>query len=175
VTFEKATAASLVQLPLPVAGPAPAPAPAAAPPPASSGSAPVGGGFDAAPPPDFAAPAVAAGPLVAAPTLPGPLTAVPVPQPQAAPAPAAAVPATLAIRRAAVPEDRSTTLLATALLVALGALAVRLSLQPATAPQYLGGAARRSRAEVVAVPVVDSPSRGVGRFRSARLRPPVRI
>ena len=177
LTLERATAESLVQAPVAPAGqPAQAAGPAVAPPPpATSGFPPAGSGFDSgsdATIPDFPAPETAADPLLAAPTLPEPAAAAPVPQPQAA----APAPVVLATRRPPVaPDDRTTALLATALLAGLGALAVRLAVQPAAAPQRLGGAARLTRGEAAPAPVVDSPARGVGRFRAARVRPPVRI
>ena len=175
LTLERATAESLVQAPVTTSrGDAPAPGPAAPPPPASSGFPPVSGGFDSGSglaTPDLGAPVPAADPLLAAPSLPAPAAAAPVPQPQAAPG----APVTLAVQRPPVPQDRSTALLATGLLVALGALVVRLAVQPAAAPQRLGGAARLTRPGAVAAPVVESPARGVGRFRAARVRPPVQI
>ena len=175
LTLEKATAESLVQAPAPSSEPAPATGPVSAPPPASSGFPPASSGSDfgsGTAVPDFPAPALGADPLVAAPTLPEPAAVAPVPQPQAA---APAAPVALAVRRPPVPEDRTAALLATALLAGLGALAVRLAVQPAAAPKRLGGAARLTRAEAAAAPVVDSPARGVGRFRAARVRPPVQI
>jgi hypothetical protein len=97
--------------------------------------------------------------------------------PQAAPAPAA--PITLARRPSAAPVDRTASLLAVVLLALLAALALRLAAQPAAAPRHLGGGGRLSRPDAAAVaPAADVPataSRGVGRFRAPRLRPPVRI
>ena len=188
-TFERATAASIVQAPaLTQSGPAPAPPP---PPPATGGgSAPAGSGFESGGfsggsdfgSLDLGAPGTAPEPLLPAPALPEPAPAeAAVPQPQAAP-PAAAPRAVLATRPAIPPVDRTASLLAVALLAGLGALAVRLAVQPVSAPRHLGGGARLSRPDAVApaeaavaVASVVSPERGVGRFRSARMRPPVRI
>lgn len=170
LTFERATAEAVVTAPAPApaapAGPAPLPEPA----PESAGLAPapsVGGGF-----PDLGLPAPAPDPLLPAPELPAPAAEAPVPSPQTAPAPA---PAVLAAGPPAV-DDRPVALLATGLLVLLGALALRLAVQPAAAPRHLGGGARLSRPEAAAAPpVVAAAQRGVGRFRAPRLRPPVRI
>lgn len=169
ITFERATAASVVT------APAPAPAPAVAPPPPPFlPPAPV------APPPGFASgvapilelPAEAAAPLVAAPTLPQPMAAPPpVPAPQAAPV---LVAAPVAARPASATDDRPQALMALAVLVLLGAQAVRLARQPAVAPRALGGSARRSGL-TPALTTTAVPSRGVGRFRTERARPPVRL
>lgn len=189
LTMERATAASVVTAPAPsTATPAPAPPPAApAPPPPAFAEPPA---FDSASAPVFeAAPEVAAAPLVAAPGLPEAAPAQPAPAPQAAPAPVAVA---LAAPPAALTPDRTPTLLATAVLVLLGAQALRLAAQPATAPRALGGSARRSGAAPAAVVVAPArgvgrfrrpaevavpaqKERGVGRFRTSRGRPPVRI
>jgi hypothetical protein len=180
-TFQRATAASVVQAPAapppPVTAPPPAPvAPPPsggstfAPPPAFDGGFAGGTGFGT---PDLGAPALASQPLLPAPELPPPAAAQG-PQPQAAP------PVVLARPAAVVPVDRTASLMAVALLVGLVALALRLAVQPAAAPRHLGGGARLSRAAAPAAAVqaaapAATPARGVGRFRSARLRPPVRI
>lgn len=180
MTFERATAASVGQAPLaaPVE-PAPPP-PAPAPPAAGGGFAPTLPSFDSGTGfgvPELGAPATAPEPLLPAPALPGPETAL-VPQPQAAPP---AAPTTFAVRPAPLPvDDRTGSLLAVALLVGTAALAVRLALQPVAAPRHLGGGARLSRAGGAApapgaVAPASGPDRGVGRFRSSRVRPPVRI
>lgn len=139
---------------------------------------PPAAGFDtgssgAAGMPEIGLPATAPEPLLPAPALPEPAAAVAVPQPQSAPALLAPVP----VRPAAVVDDRPVALLATALLVALGMLAVRLALQPAVAPRHLGGGARLSRPgrPVPGGPAAVTVARGVGRFRTPRVRPPVRI
>lgn len=181
-TFQKATAEAVVQAPAastaPPVGPAPAPPP---PPPGDSGVAPPpsfdgfsgGTGFGS---PELSGPLPAQEPLLPVPELPPPAQAA-VPQPQTAPP---VGPVLLARPAAVVPVDRTASLLAVALLAGLGALAVRLAVQPAAAPRHLGGGARLSRAAAPAAPaapvaVSAVPARGVGRFRSARVRPPVRI
>lgn len=163
LTLERATAESVVTAP--ASGGPSAPGPLLAGPPPFD---PFG--------PAFASPALppAAGsfaaPLLAAPQVP-PAAAPVAPAPQAAPPPVAV----LANRpRAAVPSgDRTQSLLAVAVLALLAVQAVRLARQPAVAPRALGGAVRAGRAEPVAQ--VPTPARGVGRFRSARVRPPVRV
>lgn len=173
LTLERATAEAVVQAP--EQGNAPdqqelAPPPGVLGP--STGFAPPPG-FDtgtSSPPLDLGVPLPAAEPLLPGPALPEP--AAPVPQPQAA---VPEAPVQLAAAPPPLVDDRPVALLATALLTMLGVLAVRLALQPAQAPRRLGGAARRTRAGEVEAPVVDSPARGVGRFRAARHRPPVQI
>lgn len=181
-TFQRATAESVVQAP---AAPAPVTArpPAPAPPPASDGGfAPPPSSFDSGfsggtdfGAPELDAPALASEPLLPAPELPPPAEAQG-PLPQTAP------PVVLARPAAVVPVDRTASLMAVALLVGLVAVALRLAVQPVAAPRHLGGGARLSRqavpaaaAAAPAVLPVATPARGVGRFRSARVRPPVRI
>lgn len=170
LTLERATAEALVQQP--AAGSAPPPA--LTPPPFDSGpsdegfsSAPQSFGDVFAPAPGVAGPAPAIDPLLPGPSLPQP-AATPVPQPQTA-----AAPVQLVRAPPLVPENRSTALAAAALLAMLGALALRLGLQPAQAPRRLGGVARMAPAE--ATPALPTPARGVGRFRAVRSRPPVQI
>jgi hypothetical protein len=171
LTLERATAEAVVQAPEPGGPPDQqelAPPPGVVGPPTG-----VGPGFDtgiSSPPLDLGAPLPAADPLLPGPALPEPAASVP--QPQAAPP---ARPVELAAAPPVVVDDRPVALLATALLTMLGVLAVRLALQPAAAPRRLGGAARLTRAEVASAPVIDSPQRGVGRFRAVRHRPPVQI
>lgn len=180
-TFQRATAESVVQapstaVPPPAPGPAPAPAPPSdggfAPPPAFDSGFSGGTGFGS---PELGAPLVSE-PLLPIPELPPPAAAA-VPQPQAAPP----APVLLTRPAAVVPVDRTASLMAVALLVGLVALGLRLAVQPVAAPRHLGGGARLSRAdapvpEAVAAPTaVAPPTRGVGRFQSARVRPPVRI
>lgn len=177
VTFERATADSVVQAPV-VAPAEPAPPLPPAPPASGDGFAPApppfdrGTGFGTA---DLGTPATAPEPLLPAPALPEP-AAAPVPRPQAAPP---ATPPSLTMRPAATPVDRTGSLLAVALLVGTAALAARLAVQPVAPPRHLGGGARLSRAAGAPAPAAvarpTAPDRGVGRFRSARVRPPVRI
>ena len=189
-TFERATAESVVQAPAVAAAPAAAPAPAPPPPSDGSGFAPAPPAFDSGfsggtdfAAPDLGAPAVGSEPLLAAPELPPPAAQAQVPAPLAA---APVGPVVLARPTAVPPVDRTASLLAVALLAGLVAVALRLAVQPAAAPRHLGGGARLSRAAasapvpgaVVATPVAvpgDAPARGVGRFRSARVRPPIGI
>lgn len=162
LTLERATAESVVT--------APESAPLApAPPPAFT---PTGPAFEGAALPPFAPAAPPAGPLLAAPQAPPPVAAPPAPAPQAAPPPSAVLQRP---RAAVVPDDRTESLVAVAVLALLAAQAVVLARQPAVAPRALGGAARhvaRAPDVVVATPVT---TRGVGRFRTVRARPPVRI
>lgn len=179
-SFERATAESVVQAPAP---PPFEPAPPPLPPSTGGGSAPAGSGFESDGfsggtgfgSPELGAP-VGAPELLAPPALPEPAAAA-VPQPQAAPP---AVPtAVLAPRPAAAPADRTASLMAVALLAALAAVALRLAVQPVAPPRHLGGGARLSRpggpAAVAAPGTSTAPARGVGRFRSTRVGPPVRI
>jgi hypothetical protein len=189
ITFERATAESVVQAPESSGGPlqpvpVPPPATGTAPPPTFDDGGFAGGfsgGTDVGVP-ELGDP-VGGGsePLLAGPSLPEVA-------PEAGPAPQTAPPAaqaTLSVRRpAAAPVDRTASLMAVALLVGLGALAARLAVQPAVAPRHLGGGARLTRGAAAApgagagpaavAPAGASP-RGVGRFRSPRVRPPVRI
>lgn len=162
LTLERATAASVVTAPRPAGPYAPAPAAPAAP----AASVPSGSTFEsvALPPP----------PLLAVPKVQAPQAAQPAPAPQAAPAPVAA-PVTRA-HAAVASGDRRQSLLAVAVLALLALQAARLARQPAVVPRALGGAARQARPEPV--DLVADPSgtpRGVGRFRTVRPRPPVRI
>ena len=170
VTMERATAASVVTAPTTSTGIAPVPPP---PPPAQT--APLPPGFGTAGLPDLAPPPAmpAADPLLAAAPLPAAAAPKPAPAPQAAPAPVAA-PRPVS-RGAVAPDDRPQALLAAAVLALLGAQAVRLARQPAVAPRALGGSARRSRPDAPLVTPVLEPARGVGRFRTTRTRPPVRV
>lgn len=179
VTFEPATADSVVQAPeegaLEDVGSLPTTTSEEDFTPASGEAGGFSGGTDFGVP-DFGAPATASEPLLPAPALPEPATAL-VPQPQAAPPPA---PGALAGPQPAVPVDRTASLLAVALLVGLAALALRLAVQPVEAPRHLGGGARLTRpdrpaAEGAPGASATSPVRGVGRFRSTRVGPPVRI
>lgn len=184
LTLERATAESVVQAPEPSDGPlqpAPVPPPATgtAPPPAFDDSG-FAGGFSGGTDfgvPELGDPLAGSEPLLAGPSLPEVA-------PEAGPAPRTAPPAaqaTLSVRRPpAAPVDRTASLMAVALLVGLGALAARLAVQPAVAPRHLGGGARLTRAAVAAPGAaasgaVATSARGVGRFRSPRVRPPVRI
>ena len=175
LTLERATAVSVVttrgpSVPAPPARPGPPAPPALAGP--AAPPLPISGG-DLRPLPGPSTPVVQP-PTIAAESSPllVPPVALTVALPQAAPAPAPV----LADRRALV-HDRPQTLLAAGLLTLLGALAIKLARQPATAPRALGGSARRSRPEQLqpAHSVLDPTSRGVGRFRSTRTRPPVRL
>lgn len=165
LTLERATAASVVTSsePAPFA-PAPAPGPA---------FVPTGPAFEGTALPPFAPAPPMDPPLLAAPQLPAPAPAAasPAPAPQAAPAPTAVLQRR---RAAAVPVDRTPSLLAVAVLALLAVQAARLARQPAVPPRALGGAARHSSRlpEVVAA---AASTRGVGRFRTVRARPPVRI
>ena len=160
LTLEPATAESVVTTSEPApfeSGPAPA-------------FVPTGPAFEGAALPPFAPAAPAAAPLLAAPQ------AAPPPAAAAAPAPQAAPPPTTVLQRprsAAVPDDRTESLLAVAVLALLAVQAVRLARQPAVAPRALGGAVRARRAE--SVPELVVAARGVGRFRGVRSGPPVRI
>lgn len=164
LTLEPASAESVVTAsePAPLA---PGPGPA---------FVPTGPAFEGTALPPFAPAApVAAGPLLAAPQAPAPAAAAPAPAPQAAPAP---TPVLGRPRAAVVPDDRPESLLAVAVLALLGAQAVRLARQPVVAPRALGGAARHTTREPeVAAAAASDPTRGVGRFRTVRPRPPVRI
>lgn len=176
LTLERASAEHVVQAPVATA---PAPQPAAPPPPFISEPPPAfDSGFSggAGTVPDLGLPVPAPAPVLPDAALPEPADAAPVPQPQAAPAPARVV---LAGRPPAPADDRMASVLAVAVLAALGALAIRLAAQPVAAPRHLGGGARLSRAaraqpapEAV---VASTSARGVGRFRAPRVRPPVRI
>lgn len=194
LTMKRATAASVVTAPPPSATLPTAPGPAFGPPTqGTSQGTTQGPAFDSSfgPALDPLPVAVAAEPVLAAPMLPEAAAPAAAPAPLTAPAP---VQTQLATPRATVaPEGRTPVLLATAVLVLLGAQALRLAAQPATAPRALGGAARLHRpqptqvvvapargvgrfrrpAELAAAPLATT--RGVGRFRSARVRPPVRI
>lgn len=166
LTMERATAASVVTAPAPSTA---VPLPADLPPPGPSTLPP---GFDAgfAAPLDLPDAGFLAAPLLAsAPVLPGSTSSLPAPAPQTAPPPLAAP---VAVARPVVPDGRTASLLAAAVLVLVGAQAVRLAQRPAVAPRALGGSARRS-GSVLVVPA--PPTRGVGRFRTARATPPVRI
>ncbi len=160
LTLEPATAESVVTTSEPApfeSGPAPA-------------FAPTGPAFEGTALPPFAPAAPATAPLLAAPQAPPPAAAPPAPAPQAAPPPTAV----LQRRRAAVvPDNRTESLLAVAVLALLAVQAVRLARQPVVAPRALGGAVRARQAEPVAE--VVGPARGVGRFRGVRSQPPVRI
>lgn len=172
LTLERATAASVVTAPEPAPFTAPPPLPPGPPPFTSTGPA-----FGSTELPPFGpAPAdLAAPPLLAVPELPAPVP------PAAAPAPqTAGAPVTLAFpagrpRPAVTPNDRPQALLAAAVLALLGVQAVRLARQPAVAPRALGGSARRSGPAPVKVATELTPARGVGRFQTVRVRPPVRI
>lgn len=72
-------------------------------------------------------------------------------------------------QRPVATEDRTAPLLALAVLVALGVLALRLGAAPSRAPRLLGGASRLREDPVPAV------VRGVGRFQGPRAGPPVRL
>lgn len=185
VTFEKATAEAIVQAPGDggMGGSTPLPTRTqpeedVGPPSGSSGG--FSGGFSGGTDfgvPEVGPPALASEPLLPAPELPPPAQ-VQGPQPQAAPPP----PVVLTRPAAVVPVDRTASLMAVALLVGLVALALRLAVQPAAAPRHLGGGARLSRATAAPAAATPAPAapvatarRGVGRFRSERLRPPVRI
>lgn len=162
LTLERATAESVVTAPEPSESFAPEGMPVAP-------FIPTGPAFGS----PVVPPAVGAvdAPLLAAPQVPA--VAAPVaPAPQTAPAPAAVL--AQQPRAAVVPENRTESLLAVAVLALLAAQAVRLARQPAVAPRSLGGAVRAQRSEAAAEVVVTS-TRGVGRFRSDRARPPVRI
>jgi hypothetical protein len=177
LTLERPTAASVQQAPVPPPGPRPVPpppAPAAPTGTGDSGTAGLGSGssfFDGGALVDVAD-AAAAEPLVPAPDLPASVAPA-VPQPQPAPT----LPLALDTRRSTVaaPDDRTIALLSAVLLAMLGALALRLAVQPATPPRHLGGGARLARSGAAPAAVVDSPARGVGRFRAPRARPPVRL
>lgn len=167
LTLERATAEAVVQGPDPATAPPP-PVPL----PPMTGPTDPGTGFTGgASVPELPPAGTAAGPLLAAPALPEPAVAS-VPQPQAAPPVAA--PVAVAPRALAEP-DRTASLLAAAVLAALGALAIRLAGQPAAAPRHLGGGARLSRPTPAPAAAAPTSDRGVGRFRAPRLRPPVRI
>jgi hypothetical protein len=184
ITFERATAESVVQAPESSGGPLqPAPVP---PPTTGTGPPPTfddggfSGGFSGGTDvgvPELGDPLRGSEPLLAGPSLPE-VTPEAGPAPQTAPPAAQAV---LSMRRPpAAPVDRTSTLMAVALLVGLGALAARLAVQPAVAPRHLGGGARLTRgaaagAGPAAVAAAGAGARGVGRFRSPRVRPPVRI
>jgi hypothetical protein len=173
LTLERAAAEAVVQAPEQGGSPDQqelAPPPAVLGPPTGFDPGPAFDTGISSPPLDLGAPLPAAEPLLPGPALPEPDAAGP--PPQAAPP---AAPVELAAAPPVVVDDRSVALLATALLTMLGVLAVRLALQPAAAPRRLGGAARLTRPEVAADPVIDSPQRGVGRFRAVRHRPPVQI
>lgn len=169
ITFERATAASVVTAPAPAAAPAAAPPPPVFLPPAPFAPPPA---FESGPAAAVEPPPEEVAPLIAAPTLPEPVAAPsPVPAPQAAPV---LIAAPVSARPAALPDDRTPSLLALAVLALVGAQAVRLARQPAVAPRALGGSARRSGATPVATTTAVA-SRGVGRFQTERSRPPVRI
>ena len=160
LTLEPATAASVVTTSEPApfeSGPAPA-------------FAPTGPAFEGTALPPFVPADPVAEPLLAAPQAPPPAAAAAAPAPQTAPPPAAVLGRPSA---AVVPDDRTESLLAVAVLALLAVQAVRLARQPAVAPRALGGAVRARKAEPVTELVV--PARGVGRFRGVRSRPPVRI
>jgi hypothetical protein len=178
LTLERPTAASVQQAPVRPPGPRPVPPPAAAPAAPTgtgdSGTAGLGSGstfFDSGALVDVAD-APAAEPLVPAPDLPESVAPA-VPQPQAAPT----LPLAVDTRRSTVAaaDDRTLALLSAVLLAMLGALALRLAMQPATPPRHLGGGARLARSGAAPAAVMDSPARGVGRFRAPRARPPVRL
>lgn len=181
LTLERATKEAVVQQPASTTS-TPVPPPIA-PPPGVTGP-PVDNGFTsdpgfeggfAPPPAGLDSPVPAADPLLPGPALPEP-AAQPQPQPQTAPAPSSL---RLVQAPPAVPEDRTAALAAAALLAGLGALALRLGMQPAPAPRKLGGVARLAppaTAPAAGVPsAVAAPVRGVGRFRAVRSRPPVQI
>ena len=160
LTLERATAESVVTQPEPSESTAPVTVPVA--PFIPSGPA---FGSPVLPP---AAGAVDA-PLLAAPQIP-PAVAPSAPAPQTAAPPVTVL--SQQPRAAVAPQDRTQSLLAVAVLVLLAAQAVRLARQPAVAPRSLGGAVRARRN---VEPVLAEPTRGVGRFRTARDRPPVQV
>jgi hypothetical protein len=166
LTMERATAASVVTAPAPSTA---VPLPAVPPPPAAFAEPP---SFVTAPLALPVAEPASAPLLAAAPVLPVPAPTMPAPAPQTAPAPVAAA---VAAARPGVPEGRPGSLLATAVLALVGAQAVRLARRPATAPRALGGSARRTRPTPVQVVLTAPQTRGVGRFRTARATPPVRL
>ena len=98
--------------------------------------------------------------------------ATPAPAPGIAPAPAAP----LASTRAAVEvADRPEALIALGVLALVGLQALRLAHQTPLAPRALGGAARRSGRGVGTAAGSVTAVRGLGRYRSDRSRPPVRL
>jgi hypothetical protein len=109
-------------------------------------------------------PGVVAPPVDLAPVSPGttPTLAPPVVAPTP---PAVAAPA----QSPAAIEDRTVPLLALAVLVVLGVMALRLGAEPTRPPRLLGGASRL-REDPVPIAV-----RGVGRFQGPRTEPPVRL
>lgn len=159
LTLEPATAESVVTTAEPApfeTGPAPA-------------SDPTGPAFEGAALPPFPPPAPVSAPLLAAPQVPALAAAAPpAPAPQAAPPPVAVLQRPSA---AVVPDDRAESLLAVAVLALLAVQALRLARQPVVAPRALGGAVRAGRTQQE----LTLPARGVGRFRTARERPPVRV
>lgn len=158
LTFERLTPASVLQAPR--AAPEPPQDPVTFP------DEPISDpGLPAAPAPVASAPGFSVTPpLPAAPVIPPPVVVVP----SDAPAPITAGPQ----RAVALPTDRTASLTALALLVAMGAVALRLGAQPARAPQLLGGA---SRLKTQAPSEVAGQPRGVGRFQTPRTGPPVRL